>query len=91
MQKRTARRIISYKGCNKKTSVSTVLVNKRLIKITATMMVAPILSAASTLGHGRLATMHLGGCTTFVNMIPGRWKSAALMEYIHPRTNSLIQ
>jgi hypothetical protein len=54
MPKRTARRSMSYKGCNKKTSMSTVLVNIRLIKIKAIMMVAPIRSAASTLGRGRL-------------------------------------
>jgi hypothetical protein len=47
-------RIMFYPGCNKKTSVNTVLVHGRLIKITSTMMVASIRSAASTLGRDRL-------------------------------------
>jgi hypothetical protein len=47
-------RIVSYPGCNKQTSVNTVLVNGRLIQITAAMMVTSIRSAASTLGRDRL-------------------------------------
>jgi hypothetical protein len=47
-------RIMSYPGCDKKTSVNTVLVNGRLLQITSTMMVTSIRSAASTLGRARL-------------------------------------
>jgi hypothetical protein len=45
---------MSYRGCDKKMSVSTVLVNGRLVQITAAMMVASIRSAASTLDRDRL-------------------------------------
>jgi hypothetical protein len=51
----TIARIMSYQGCDKTASVNTVLVNGRLIKITAAMMVASIRSAASTLGRDRLS------------------------------------
>jgi hypothetical protein len=47
-------RMMSYSGCDKKTSVNTVLVNGRLVQITSTMMVASIRSAAFTLGRDRL-------------------------------------
>jgi hypothetical protein len=90
-------RIMSYPGCDKKTSVNTVSFNARLVQITSTMMVAS--SASSTLRRARLGygpscfgthsircgaamAMHLGGCATFVIMITGRWKSAAFMEYV---------
>jgi hypothetical protein len=84
---------MSYPGGDKTTSVNTVLVNGRLVKITAAMMVASIRSAASTLGRDRLGydpesfgpaamAMHLGACSTYAVMITGRWKSTALMEYI---------
>jgi hypothetical protein len=97
MQTRTASRIMSYKGCNKKTSMSIVLVNGRLIKITVAMKVALIRSTASTLGRDRLGyclqRSSDGDAPRRVNNLrhDPRLLDVCSLHGIHARTNRSIQ
>jgi hypothetical protein len=58
MQRSIVTRIMSDPGCNKKPSVTTVLVNGLLIQTTATITVAQIRSVASTHGRDRPGYRH---------------------------------